>query len=73
MGLNGIDFCVVCNAWCGSVTFGDKVKGGGTMRKNCEGELEIICNDCLAIEQSHAVPIKPGSRSGFLVKDATNG
>lgn len=63
---NGINFCCNCGDYVGAVTFGDKVQGGGTMRKGPDGQAEIICRDCEAIEQSRAVPVEPGSRSGML-------
>jgi len=64
--MSGIDFCCNCNSYIGATVFGDKVSGGGTMRKNDKGEVEIICKECEAIEQSRAIPIEPGSRSGSL-------
>jgi hypothetical protein len=64
--MSGLDFCCGCGEWIGAVKYGDKVSGGGTIRKGPDGQPEIICKACEAIEQSRAVPITPGSRSGTL-------
>jgi hypothetical protein len=39
-----LDFCAGCGGWIGADT--------GTMRQGPDGEAEIICDECLAIEQN---------------------
>jgi hypothetical protein len=41
-----LDFCVGCGGWIGADT--------GTMRQGPDGEAEIVCNDCLTLEQNRA-------------------
>lgn len=66
MAVNGIDFCCNCGDYVGAVTFGDKVSGGGTIREGPDGQPEIICRGCEAIEKSYACPVEPGSKSGMI-------
>jgi len=41
-----LDFCAGCGGWVAADT--------GTMRQGSDGEAEIVCNDCLTIEQNRA-------------------
>jgi len=41
-----LDFCVGCGGWIAADT--------GTMRQGLNGEVEIICDDCLTLEQNGA-------------------
>jgi len=41
-----LDFCINCGGWIAADT--------GTMRQGPDGEAEIICNDCLTLEQNRA-------------------
>lgn len=40
---NIVDFCCSCGCWIAANT--------GTMRTGQNGGVEIICNECLALEQ----------------------
>lgn len=53
-----IDFCCKCNKWIAANT--------GTMRTGQDGEIEIICNECLALERKTACLIGHDKRSGML-------
>lgn len=53
-----LDFCVSCGCWIAANT--------GTIRQGPDGEPEIICNDCLALEQNRACAVKHDYRSGTL-------
>jgi len=53
----GLDFCAGYGGWIAADT--------GTMRQGPDGEAEIICNDCLTLEQNRAVLCRT-CRSGTL-------
>lgn len=52
------DFCVTCGSWIPAST--------GTMRRGQDGEAEIICDACLALERNRACAVKHDARSGTL-------
>lgn len=60
-----IDFCCNCGGWIAANT--------GTMRTGPGGTAEIICNECLAIEQSRACALGSDYSSGDMIKDDDNG
>jgi len=41
-----LDFCAGCGCWVAADT--------GTMRQGPDGEVEILCDDCLSLEQNKA-------------------
>ena len=53
-----IDFCISCGRWIAAST--------GTMRTGQTGEVEIICNECLVLEQHEACLIGHDKKSGTL-------
>jgi len=56
-----LDFCCSCGCWISANT--------GEMRQGPDGEVEIICPECLAIEQGRAVLVGPDVRCGMLGND----
>ncbi len=53
-----LDFCCNCGCWVGA--------NEGTMRPDVDGESEIICAECSALEQNTACSIGHDARSGTL-------
>lgn len=53
-----LDFCVSCGCWIAADT--------GTMRVGVDGEAEIICDSCEALEQARAVAMPHDHKSGTL-------
>lgn len=53
-----LDFCCNCGSWVAADT--------GTIRQGSDDEPEIICDECMAIEQSRAVPVGHDHKSGSL-------
>lgn len=53
-----LDFCVRCGCWIAANT--------GTMRKGADGKAEIICEECLKLEQNKVCPVKHDYKSGTL-------
>lgn len=49
----GLDFCCECGDWIGA--------NSGTIRQGPDG-VEIICSECSAIEQKHAIPLSHKQR-----------
>jgi hypothetical protein len=55
--MSTIDFCTSCGCWIAANT--------GTMRQGPDGEVEIICDECLQLEQNNACLVGH-DRSGAL-------
>ena len=53
-----LDFCANCGEWIAANT--------GTIRQGPDGEAEIICSECAALEQSQAVSLAHDYKSGSL-------
>lgn len=53
-----LDFCTNCHKWIAA--------NEGQMRRGPDNEPEIICDECLALEQGQAVLLAHGAKSGSL-------
>lgn len=53
-----LDFCAECGCWIAANT--------GIIRTGPDGEVEIICDECKALEQNEAVSVSHDYRSGML-------
>ena len=58
MNKANIDFCCACGAWIAA--------NDGTIRTGQDGEPEIICSACLALESGRAVSIGHNNYNGSL-------
>lgn len=52
-----LDFCCSCGCWIAA--------GTGTMRKDSDGEVEIICTECLLLERGQ-ITVKHDANSGHI-------
>jgi len=56
-----LDFCCGCGSWVSA--------DSGKIRNSSNGDVEIICFECSALENGRAVPIGPDRYNGSLDSD----